>query len=108
MKRVAIITNIPAPYRVDLFYYLRQHTAEYEIHIIYASRNEDNRNWKVDEEKMMNSHFLDSWTIKIPRKYDTRYIHVTHGIKKMLEQLKPDLVVGIRVQPNHFAGGILL
>ena len=100
MKRVAIITNIPAPYRVDLFYYLQQHTAEYEIHIIYASRNEDNRNWKVDAEKMMNSHFLDSWTIKIPRKYDTRYIHVTHGIKKMLEQLKPDLVVGSEYNPT--------
>ena len=48
MKRVAIITNIPAPYRVDLFYYLQQHTTEYEIHIFYASRREDNRKWEVE------------------------------------------------------------
>ena len=37
-KRLAIITNIPAPYRVDFFHYLQQHEKEYEIHIIYAVR----------------------------------------------------------------------
>ena len=67
MKKLVIITNIPSPYRVDFFYYLQENIRDYEIHILYASRNEDNRAWKIDESKMRNSHFLDSWTLTIPR-----------------------------------------
>lgn len=100
MKRVVIITNIPAPYRVELFDYLQKHTEAYEIHIVYASRNEDNRSWHIDEAKMRNSHFLDSYTIKIPRRYDTKYIHISKGVAKLLAELKPDLVVGSEYNPT--------
>ena len=41
MSRVALITNIPAPYRVDLFYYMQTHVKEHEFHVIYTSENED-------------------------------------------------------------------
>ena len=68
MKRVAIITNIPAPYRVDFFDYLQKNYGEYEFTIIYSSRNEDNRSWDVDQEKMKNSVFLESKTLKIKKK----------------------------------------
>lgn len=100
MKRVAIITNIPAPYRVDLFYYLQQNTKEYEIHIFYASRNEDNRNWEIEEEKMENTHFLDSYTVKIPGKYDTKYIHISKGVAKALKELQPSVVIGSEYNPT--------
>ena len=100
MKRVVIITNIPAPYRVELFDYLQKHTEEYEIHIVYASRNEDNRSWAIDETKMGNSHFLDSYTIKIPRRYDTKYIHISKGVAKLLDELRPNLVVGSEYNPT--------
>ena len=100
MKRVVIITNIPAPYRVDLFYYLQQHTKEYELHILYASRNEDNRTWEIEEDKMVNSHFLDSSTIKIPGRYDTKYIHISRGVYAELEKLQPSIVVGSEYNPT--------
>lgn len=94
MKRIAIITNIPAPYRVDLFYYLQQNTKGYEIHIIYASQNEDNRQWEIEEDKIRNTHFLDSFTVKLPYKYDTKYIHISKGTSAVLEQIQPMIVVG--------------
>lgn len=100
MKTLVIITNIPSPYRVDFFYYLQQTVKEYEIHILYASRNEDNRGWKVEERKLQNSHFLDSWTVKIPRRYDTKYIHVSRGVAAVLKRLKPDVVVGSEYNPT--------
>lgn len=100
MKPVAIITNIPAPYRVDLFNYLQQHTEKYEIHIFYASRNEDNREWKIEEEKLLNTHFLDSYTIKIPYCFDTKYIHISKGIKVELKNLHPAIVVGAEYNPT--------
>lgn len=100
MKRIAIITNIPAPYRVDLFYYLQQNTKGYEIYILYASRNEDNRKWEVEEYKMKNSRFLDSYTLKIPFRYDVKYIHLSRGVKRVLEELQPEIVVGSEYNPT--------
>ncbi len=99
-KRVVIITNIPSPYRVDLFYYLQEHAKEYEIHILYASRTEDNRSWELEKQKMKNSHFLDSYTIKIPGRYDTKYIHISRGVKAVLEELQPAIVVGAEYNPT--------
>ena len=34
MKRIVLVTNIPAPYRVDLFHYLQTNIKEYEFHIV--------------------------------------------------------------------------
>lgn len=100
MKRIAIITNIPAPYRIDLFYYLQQNIRDYEIHIIYASRSEDNRKWEIEGQKIKNSYFLDSYTIKVPFRYDTKYIHISRGVKKILKKLHPVIVVGSEYNPT--------
>lgn len=100
MKRVAIITNIPAPYRVALFDYLQQNTNRYEIHIIYASQNEDNREWEMERDKIRNTYFLDSYTIKLPYKYDAKYIHISRGISAVLEQIQPMIVVGSEYNPT--------
>lgn len=100
MKRVVIITNIPSPYRVDLFNYLQRHTSEYEIHILYASRNEGNRSWEVEWEKMQNSHFLDSYTIRIPYRFDTKYVHLSKGVARILGELQPAIVVGSEYNPT--------
>ena len=100
MKRVAIITNIPAPYRVDFFDYLQKNYGEYEFTIIYSSRNEDNRSWDVDQEKMKNSVFLESKTLKIKKRYDNYYLHIPVGVCKVLNKLKPDVVVGSEYNPT--------
>ena len=76
MKRIVLITNIPSPYLVDLFDYMHRNLTEYEFHVIYTSRTEDNRLWNIDEEKMKNSHVLKSRVLKIRKKLDDRYIHL--------------------------------
>ena len=38
MKRVVVITNIPAPYRVDFFDYLRKHYTDYEFTLYEANQ----------------------------------------------------------------------
>lgn len=67
MVKAVIITNIPAPYRVDFFYYLQTRIRETEFYIIYSSAAEDNRSWKVEQEKIKKSVFLKSATIKIKK-----------------------------------------
>ena len=100
MKRVAIITNIPAPYRVDFFDYLKKHYTDYQFTIIYSSKNEDNRNWDIEQEKMENSVFLESKTIKIKKRYDNYYLHIPVGVSKVLDKIKPDVVVGSEYNPT--------
>lgn len=100
MKRVAIITNIPAPYRVDFFNYLKKNYTDYQFTIVYSSRNEDNRKWDIEQEKMENSVFLESKTIKIKKRFDTKYIHIPWGVGKVLDKIAPDVVVGSEYNPT--------
>ena len=100
MKRVAIITNIPAPYRVDFFDFLQKNYKDYHFTIIYSSKNEDNRTWKIDEEKMNHCVFLTSKTIKIRKRYDNYYLHIPVGVAKALDEIKPDVVVGSEYNPT--------
>ena len=83
MKRVVLITNIPAPYRVDLFNYMQKRLDEYEIHIIYTSLAEDNRKWTIDNDKLLNSHILNSKIVKLSGELDSRYIHSFRLIKNV-------------------------
>ena len=100
MKHVAIITNIPAPYRVDFFDYLQKNYSEYQFTIIYSSENEDNRSWEIDQNKMKNSVFLESKTIKIKKRFDNYYLHIPVGVSKVLDRIKPDVVVGSEYNPT--------
>ena len=100
MKHVAIITNIPAPYRVDFFDYLKKNDTDYQFTIIYSSKNEDNRKWDIEQEKMNTSVFLESKTIKIKKRYDTKYIHIPWGVADVLDRIAPDVVVGSEYNPT--------
>lgn len=100
MKHVAIITNIPAPYRVDFFDYLQKNYKDYRFTIVYSSRNEDNRSWEIDESKLNNSVFLSSQTIKIKKRFDTKYIHIPWGVAETLKKINPDVVVASEYNPT--------
>lgn len=100
MKHVVILTNIPAPYRVDFFDYLKERYIEDRFTIIYSSKNEDNRSWVVEEEKLKDAVFLDSATIAVRKRFDTTYLHIPKGVQKVLKELKPDVVVGSEYNPT--------
>ena len=100
MKRVAIITNIPAPYRVAFFDFLQKEYKEYEFTVIYSSKNEDNRSWKIEGESLKNSIFLESKTFKITNGFDPKYIHVPWGVGNVLDRINPDIVIGSEYNPT--------
>lgn len=98
--KVIILTNIPSPYRVAFFNYMQDEASDLDIHIIYTSKNEDNRCWYIDKNQLRQSYFLDSVTIKIPKKNDTKYIHFPIGLQRRLNSLKPDVVVISEYNPT--------
>lgn len=94
MKKVVIITNAPAPYRVAFFDYIQKRQSEYEFHIVYASQNQDiGRQWNVREEELGNHSFLECKVLTIKRRYDDRRIVLSVGIRKKLDELQPDIVI---------------
>ncbi len=92
-KKVLIVTNIPAPYRVDLYYYMNNNVEDYDFYVLYTNENEDNRQWGIDEYKMINSRVLKSKIIKVKGRFDTRYIHIPGRISKELKNIMPDVVI---------------
>lgn len=101
MKKVLIITNVPAPYRVDLFYHLQTKVPDYEFHILYSSVSEKiGRQWHVDEGKMLNSHFLKSKVFTFHRRYDDKQIILPYGVERTLLEIKPDIVIGSEYNPT--------
>ena len=48
--RVAIITNIPAPYRIPVYNLLGEHWKD-NLFVIFCAATEPNRQWNVPEMK---------------------------------------------------------
>ncbi|MCR4745782.1 MAG: glycosyltransferase family 4 protein [Lachnospiraceae bacterium] len=95
MKRLLIVTNQPAPYRVDFFIYLQESYAEeYDIWVLFSTGNESSeRKWKANEEKLKNKVFLKSKVFKFRSSYDTSEKIITYGAGKRLDEIRPDVVV---------------
>lgn len=95
MKRLLIVTNQPAPYRVDFFIYLQEnYSDEYDIWVLFSSDNAStSRTWKANEEKLKNKVFLKSKVIKLKSSFDTNDKVISYGTGKRLDEIKPDVVV---------------
>lgn len=99
MKKVLLLTNIPSPYRVDLFYYLQTHVKGYEFYVMYCSKTEDNRCWNLNNLKIKNTIFVKTKKIKIKTKYDSKYIYFPENISKKLSEMSPDIIIAWEYNP---------
>ncbi len=95
MTKVVIITSVPAPYRVAHYKYLQEKYKDYEFYIIFLNTRSQSklRQWDNSTEGLNNVTFLPRFTLVFNRKYDVRQIIITHGIKKTLNQISPNVVV---------------
>ena len=98
-KKVTIITNVPSPYRVDFFYYLQTHYSDYEFSVMYYCNDSMARQWKADEDRILNSHFVPSKTVRIKKRFDDHFISFPVGVGKVLDKLTPDVVVAMEYSP---------
>lgn len=93
--RLAIVTNIPAPYRVPV-YNLVAATPGVELHVYYARAREPDRNWDLPE--LRYEH-----TILDGRMYTLfgRYIHINPDVYGKLGAFNPDVLVTTGFNPTH-------
>ncbi len=96
---VVIITNVPSPYRVDFFYFLQTHYGDYDFSIIYYCNDSMARQWKADEDRILNSYYVPSKTIRIKKHFDDHFISFPVGVGKLLSKLSPQVVVAMEYSP---------
>lgn len=84
--KIALIANIPAPYRVPVYDLVEK----FDISIIYCARNESNRSWGSSAAKA-KQYFLKENSIA--RRDGFNFLHNNTDIFKCLNGIKPDIVI---------------
>jgi len=93
--RLAIVTNIPAPYRVPVYNDIAANTGV-DLHVYYACEREPDRGWDLPEFRHEHT-FLKGRTYT----YRGRFIHDNPEIYDRLKAFKPDVVVTTGFNPTH-------
>lgn len=93
IKRVAIITNIPSPYRVGQFINLQNKIPEYEFFFIFSDIGDKERSWDVDLEGLRNAVFLNSKPLMLKSKSEIRGYYLSLDVIKTLNSISPDVVI---------------
>lgn len=91
--RVALLVNIPAPYRVPVYDRIAERLGE-DFKVIYMAELESNRKWKVPVLRHAHS-YLKGFTLS----RGTRHVHVRFGVLWQLLRFKPDVVITAGFNP---------
>ena len=94
-KRVAIIANIPAPYRERVYQIVSKNS---ELKVFYCRSIDNDREWKLKKSNY-NSTILKSFTIN----YGETHLYFNFGIWSRLKRFNPDIII-----TNGFALPMLL
>lgn len=92
--KVALITNIPSPYRVSVF----NKVSNICFNVIFCAKTEANRKWG-ERELDFNHQFLDGH-VKA-KKDGFNFVHNNPGVWMALSKLNPQVVITTGFNPTH-------
>jgi hypothetical protein len=94
--RLAIVTNIPAPYRVPVFNQLGL-DPDIDLQVIYAARREPDREW--DLPTLTHAHaFLRE---DVHKRKNGRFFHNNPDVFVALKKFAPRVVLTTGFNPTH-------
>ena len=93
--RVAIVTNMPAPYRLAM-YELLAATPGIELHLFFCSGREPDREWDLARLGVPH-HFLRERLFA----WRGRFIHFNPDVWKSLRAFAPEVVITTGFNPTH-------
>lgn len=93
MINAVIITNIPAPYSLDLFDSIQNNCSEIKLNVIFSAMSRKNRIWTINLKKIKNIYSLDSVIISKKAGEYIRYIHIPKGTWKTLNKINPEILL---------------
>jgi glycosyltransferase involved in cell wall biosynthesis len=101
--RVALLTNIPAPYRLAFF---RALGARCDLKVMFDSKSEPNRQWSVPDDLGFAHVYMAGFAVPQLRRrqdggpMDRRYLQIRYGILPALHRFRPDVIVSIEFGPR--------
>jgi len=95
MCRVALVTNIPAPYRLPVYNAIGAESG-IDLHVVFCSAREPDREW--DLPTLLRPHyFLKDRFLSL----GGRFIHVNLDVVGCLNKIAPDVVITTGFNPTH-------
>ena len=95
IKKIAFVTNEPAPYRIPIFNKIAE-TPGVSLHVIFCCKREPNRQWNLPPFKFEHT-FLRERIITVKG----RYIHNNLDVIPTLKRLSPDVIITNGFNPTH-------
>jgi glycosyltransferase involved in cell wall biosynthesis len=101
--RVALLTNIPAPYRLPMF---RELGSRYDFQVIFDALTEPNRSWDIPRDPGFRCVYSKGVAIPYRRRRpdlegdDQRWVQLRYELLPNLVRLRPDLIVTGEMGPR--------
>jgi len=93
--RIAMVTNIPAPYRMPV-YEILANTPGIDLLTIFFAGSEPDRNWQLSNEKFRQVFLKERFVT-----FGKRFIHINPDIWGHLQSFNPDVVITTGFNPSH-------
>lgn len=93
--RVALVTNIPAPYRIPVYNAIGPDTGV-DLHVVFCSAREPNREWNLPPLRRPHVFLKESFL-----NVRGRYIHFNPDVIRCLRDIAPDVVITTGFNPTH-------
>ena len=93
--RIAIVTNIPAPYRLPVYEALAA-DAQIELKVIFCSGREPDREWDLSATRFEHVYLRERFV-----SYRGRFIHINPDVWGALRSLRPEVVITTGFNPTH-------
>lgn len=88
-KKIAIITNIPTPYRRDLFVKIAN-LEEFICKVYFTARGEHNRSWNYSDFIDYPHTFVSGWAVK---RKNGSVTHINYSLLHYLRRYRPDFII---------------
>lgn len=88
-ERVAVIHNLPSPYRLPLFAELAR---RFELRVFFLAEGAPNRNWRPPASTPFDASWLRGWSIRLPGQ-EHRALHLNPGALVALWRWRPGAVI---------------
>jgi glycosyltransferase involved in cell wall biosynthesis len=95
IRRVALVTNIPAPYRIPVYNLIGLETG-IDLHLVFCSAREPNREWNLPALDRPHHYLKESFV-----NFQGSYIHFNLDVVRCLREIGPDVVVTTGFNPTH-------
>jgi glycosyltransferase involved in cell wall biosynthesis len=93
--RVALVTNIPAPYRIPVYERLADKPG-CALHLVYCSGSEPDRAWRLKAGQFDKTYLKQRFIT-----FRGRFIHVNPDVWPTLRAMRPDVVITTGYNPTH-------